>query len=192
MRPIIVLLLSAGWMLQSCTKTARQPLPEIKEVDRAFGFVNQDSQLVNNSTFAGKVYVTDFFFTTCPTICPVMKSQMVLIYEAFKDKPGFALLSHTIDVKHDSVPVLKAYASALGVETEKWHFVTGERDEVYGMAEHYMITAGEEAQAPGGFIHSGAFILVDGNRKIRGYYDGTDPEAVQKLMADIEFLLDGQ
>lgn len=154
-----------------------------------FAFINQDSQVVTSLTLQDKVYVADFFFTTCPTICPKMKSQMLRIYEAYKDEPQLMLLSHTIDPKHDTVAVLRDYADRLQVSSDKWHFVTGEKDSIYDIAMQYMVTALEDEQQPGGFVHSGAFVLVDQDRHVRGIYDGTDPAQVDKLIQDIPKLL---
>ncbi|QMU29118.1 SCO family protein [Adhaeribacter radiodurans] len=154
-----------------------------------FSFINQDSQQVTSQTLAGKIYVTDFFFTTCPTICPKMKSQLLRVYEKFKNNDQVVLLSHTIDPQHDSVAVLRDYAERLGVSSNKWHFVTGAKDSVYAIAAKYMVTAGEDENEAGGFVHSGAFILVDTNRHVRGIYDGTIAEQVDKLIQDIPLLL---
>lgn len=155
-----------------------------------FTFVDQDSNVVTNKTYEGKIYVTDFFFTTCPTICPVMKTQMLRIYEKFKDNPEVGILSHTIDPRHDSVAVLKAYAKRLGVLGNFWHFVTGDRDKIYELGQkEYYVTAGEDSTAAGGIMHSGAFILVDKKRRVRGMYDGTQEKDVSRLMKDMDVLL---
>ncbi len=155
-----------------------------------FSFVDQDSNEVTNKTFEGKIYIADFFFTTCPTICPVMKTQMLRIYDQFKDNPQVAILSHTIDPRHDSVAVLKAYAKRLGVSGSFWHFVTGNRDKIYSLGQKdYYVTAGEDSTAAGGIIHSGAFILVDKKRRVRGMYDGTKEKDVSRLMKDMSVLL---
>jgi protein SCO1/2 len=157
----------------------------------AFSFVNQDSVVITNETFSSKIYVADFFFTTCPTICPVMKQQMLRVYEVHKDNPEFAILSHTIDPEYDTVALLNDYASRLGVSSSTWHFVTGDKDEIYDIAEEsYLSIADEDESAPGGFIHSGAFILIDKEGRIRGVYDGTIPEQVDVLIKDIDRLLD--
>ncbi len=157
---------------------------------RDFRFVNQDSALITPQTFANKIYVTDFFFTSCPTICPVMKKQMLRVYEAFEDNDQVAFLSHTIDPEYDTIPLLYEYAHRLGVKSDKWHFVTGEKDSIYQTAlKSYMVTADQDEQAPGGFIHSGAFILVDKDRHVRGIYDGTKPDEVDKMMDDMQRLL---
>lgn len=156
---------------------------------KAFHFTDQDSNAVTEKTVTGKVYVADFFFTSCPTICPKMKQQMLRVQEAFANEDGLVILSHSIDPERDSVGRLKNYADKLGVKSDKWHMLTGERDSIYGMARHYMIAAQEDKLAPGGFAHSGAFLLVDRERFIRGIYDGTSPEEVDDLIKDIEWLL---
>lgn len=157
---------------------------------KKFGFYNQDSSLITNKVFDNKIYVSDFFFTTCPSICPVMKVQMLRVYDAYQDNPNVMILSHTIDPEHDNVEVLNDYASRMEVSSEKWHFVTGNKAEIYDMAQtSYYVGTRENDQAPGGYEHSGAFILVDGKRRIRGVYDGTQPESVDKLLKDIQILL---
>lgn len=155
-----------------------------------FQLVDQDSSIVTNETFDGQVYVADFFFTSCPTICPKMKAQMLRVYEKFESNPEVAILSHTIDPTYDTVALLKDYSQRLGVSSDKWKFVTGDQDYIYDLAEgSYMSIADEDSEAPGGYIHSGAFLLVDKERHIRGVYDGTVPEQVDVLMNDIEKLL---
>ncbi|MEQ8470846.1 MAG: SCO family protein [Marinoscillum sp.] len=154
-----------------------------------FEFVDQDSTIITNATFYNKVYVADFFFTSCPTICPVMKQQMLRVYEAYENDPEVAILSHTIDPMHDTVAVLNDFANKLGVSSSKWHFVTGPQDEIYDIGEtSYMVVANEDENAPGGYIHSGAFLLVDKKGRIRGVYDGTVPEQVDILINDISRL----
>ncbi|NEM97218.1 SCO family protein [Pontibacter burrus] len=154
-----------------------------------FAFVDQDSQQVTQETVAGKIYVTDFFFTTCPSICPKMKNQMLRIYEKYKDNPNVVILSHTIDPEHDTVAVLKDYAERMNVTAAKWHFLTGDRDSIYDMALKYFIGVQEDSEAEGGFAHSGDFMLVDHNRHIRGHYHGTEQEDVDRLMQDMDILL---
>lgn len=151
-----------------------------------FSFHNQDNQLVTAEIFTDKVYVTDFFFTTCPSICPIMKKQMSRVYEVFKDTPKVLLFSHTIDPEHDTVEVLKNFANGLEIETEKWQMVTGPQDEIFAMAKHYMLGAMKNDDVPGGYIHSGSFVLVDEKKQIRGYYNGTDAQEVDDLIADIK------
>lgn len=154
-----------------------------------FQFTNQDRQLVTQNTFENKYYIADFFFTSCPTICPVMTKNMLKIYAEFKDEPRLAFLSHTIDTKRDSVPVLKKYAQKIEVSSERWHFVTGTKDDIYSIAESYMVAAAEDPNSPGGYMHSGAFILVDPKGHIRAYFDGTQDEAVEKLKRQVKAVL---
>jgi protein SCO1/2 len=181
----------------SCSKQQKS-LPSMGKMEREFKFVSQDGKPVTPADIENKIYVTDFFFTTCPTICPIMKSQMIRLYERYEGNPNFILLSHSID-QNDSVEVLKAYANGLGIDSKKWLMVTGERSEIFETAKAYMESSnpdgeivGVDAKAPGGYIHSGAFILMDGNRNIRGYYDGTKEEEVNELMTDIDLLLNGE
>lgn len=157
-----------------------------------FSFVDQDSAVITNKTFAGKAYIADFFFTSCPTICPKVKKQMLRLYDRYEGENDLVFLSHTIDTKRDSVGRLKLYAENLGVETRRWHFVTGDRDEIYEIAEDYMSIAKEDPNAPGGFDHSGWLLLIDKNGHIRSFANGTEEEPVNKLMKDIDWLLDHQ
>ena len=162
--------------------TSRHTIP-------AFSFINQDSQTVNNATFSGKAYVVDFFFTSCPTICPIVKQQMLRLYQRYEQDERLLLLSHSIDTRNDSVPVLHKYASKLGVSAPKWNFVTGNHDEIYEIADDYFSIAIVNPDAPGGFDHSGRLILVDKNRHVRAFCDGTDAESVTAFMEDIDKLL---
>lgn len=155
----------------------------------AFEFVNQDSQKVTNADFENKAHVVDFFFTSCPTICPKVKKQMLRIHEQFKDDDRLALLSHTIDTKRDTVAKLKNYAMNLGVTAPKWQFVTGDKDEIYEIADDYFSIAIEDPNAPGGFDHSGRLILIDEKGHIRSFCNGTEAEGVDKLITDIKTLL---
>lgn len=210
MRTILALVVTGLMMTTACSKKAsEEKLPVLgqhqyveKIVDNQtqtdtiyhqvanFEFINQDSAIVTHDTFKDKIYVTDFFFTSCPTICPVMKREMLRVYEEFKDHPDVLFLSHTIDPKYDTVALLKDYAERLGVSSDKWHFVTGDKEDIYDMGlKSYMVTAMEDETSPGGFIHSGAFILVDKDRRIRGMYDGTQKEQVDVLINDIHRLL---
>lgn len=155
-----------------------------------FSFINQDKQTVTQTDFKGKVYVADFFFVTCPTICPVMKKNMLTVYQEFRDDPEVKILSHTIDPEHDSPEVLKQYAADLGVKGNMWQFVTGNREAIYEIGQkHYMVSAMEDSSQAGGYIHSGAFVLIDKDRHIRGMYDGTTEEGTRKLKEDMKILL---
>ncbi|MGA0558357.1 SCO family protein [Larkinella sp. VNQ87] len=154
-----------------------------------FQFVNQDSLPVSNTMFDGKIYVTDFFFVSCPTICPKMKTQMKRVYDKFKGNPDVMILSHTIDPQRDTPAVLKEFATNLGITGNQWQFATGPRAEIFKTGKSYMVVAQEDAGAPGGLLHSGHFVLVDKEKHVRGMYDGTTEEGADKLMADMEKLL---
>lgn len=151
-----------------------------------FEFINQDSQIITNDSFNGKWYIADFFFTSCPTICPKVKKQMLRIYERFEDEDRLLILSHSIDTKRDSVPVLKKYATKMGVNAPKWHLVTGDKSAIYNIAPKYLSIAKEDDNAPGGYDHSGYIILVDPNRHIRAFCDGTDEEKVNEFMKTLD------
>lgn len=156
-----------------------------------FSFTNQEGKEITNSTTSGKVYVADFFFTTCPTICPIMKTQMLRIFEKFKDEPDFLILSHTLDPEHDTAELLKDYAARIGVEDDQtWNFLTGDQEKIFEIGQtSYLTTAMEDKNEPGGILHSGAFVLVDQQGRIRGVYDGTKEDQVNRLMKDIPKLL---
>lgn len=156
----------------------------------AFKFLNQDSVTVTSKDFDKSIYVADFFFTSCPTICPVMHRNLLKVYQKYKGNPAVKLASHTIDMKYDTPSRMKAYAHKLGVEGSQWEFLWGTRDEVYGMAaRNYLVAVAEDSKGPGGFVHQGYLILVDKDKRIRGAYDGTVDAQVQQLMEDMDTLL---
>ncbi|MEO0404607.1 MAG: SCO family protein, partial [Bacteroidota bacterium] len=157
-----------------------------------FAFLNQDSIETSHRDFENHIFVTDFFFTTCPSICPVMTSQMSRLQDMLK-KEGLwgevKILSHTVNPEGDRPHVLKAYADNVGADLEHWHFVTGTQDELYHQAKAgYYMTALVSDTAAGGFFHSDNFVLVDREMHIRGYYDGTSTKSVNQLLEDIKTL----
>ncbi len=155
-----------------------------------FRFLNQDSTWVSEKDLSGKIYVADFFFTSCPTICPKMKTQLLRIYERYASNDQIRILSHSIDPTFDTPIVLKQYAERLQVKAPRWNMLTGDKAAIYKLGEKsYMVTAQEDKNEAGGFVHSGAFILVDKNRHVRGIYDGTQETEVNHLIEDIEILL---
>jgi len=156
-----------------------------------FSFINQDGKTVNNLTFNNSIYIADFFFTSCPAICPLMKSEMMRVYRKYINEEKIKLLSHTINPEFDTVERLKKFAKKFDVDSNKWHFVTGDIDKIYEIGfKSYMVTAAKDSLSPGGFLHSGTFLLVDNNKNIRGVYDGTNKLEVNKLLKDIDILLD--
>ncbi len=168
-------------------------IDSIFPIIRNFSFVNQDSSTVTNQTFKDKIYVADFIFLSCATICPKMNQSMLDVYKAYEKNPNILFLSHSIDTENDTIPRLKEYSNALNVSSKKWHFVTGNQDSIYNMAnENYFATAYKDVEAEGGYTHSGGLLLIDKNKHIRGVYDGTDPHETERLIKDIEILLKEQ
>lgn len=157
-----------------------------------FAFINQDGKTVTENDIAGKVFVAEYFFTTCKNICPVMNGNMKIVYDRFKGEKGFLILSHTSFPEIDSVNVLKKYADSLQVNTEKWIFLTGRKDSLYKQARYsYKIDDPNNnvVDIKQDFIHSQFFSLVDKNGVVRNIYDGLKPSEVGKMMNEIEVLL---
>lgn len=168
----------------------------VRNVDKfhrvgSFTLTDQDGNEVTENSFNDKIYVTDFFFVTCPTICPKMATQMNRIYVEFKENNTVMLLSHTVMPVADSVPVLKEYAKKLGVSSEKWKFVTGDKPQIYNLARKTYFAA--ITKGDGGvddFVHTENFVLVDKEKRLRGFYDGTSEKDVDRLIGDIYSLLE--
>ena len=190
-------------LLASCKQSAKQlPIlgnPIIIGKDTTyptianFSLTNQDGQSVTNKTFDNKIYVADFIFLSCPTICPKMTKELYNAYLPFVTDERVGFISHTIDPEHDSIPMLKAYATKLGVSSSKWPFVTGNQDSIMNLSEHFYFNAAyPDSSSPGGFTHSGGLLLIDKNRHIRGVYNSTKPEETQRLIGDIKKLLKEQ
>ncbi|MEO5911865.1 MAG: SCO family protein [Pelobium sp.] len=155
-----------------------------------FNFMNQDSVMINNDSLSNSIYIADFFFTSCPSICPIMSKNMLTIYEKYKGNSEVRLISYTIDQKYDTIPTLKKYATKLGVKGSQWSFLLGSRDSTYNLAKDgYMSYTKENDSIPGGYEHSGYLILVDKQKRIRGAYDGTDKTQVEQLSKDMDILL---
>ncbi len=161
---------------------------EIHHYVGKFKHYNQDSIQMTNESLKEYIYVTDFFFTSCPSICPKVKKQMLKIYNEVKNDPQIKLVSFSIDPKRDTVKKLKLYADNLGIDHNKWYFLTGDKDETLALANSYFVAAFEDASAPGGFDHSGKIILVDKEGHVRSFSEGTDSEDTPKIIADIKKL----
>jgi len=166
----------------------------------SFEFLNQDGQLISNSFYDNKVYVVEFFFTTCPTICPKMTESMVTIQNEFYAHQDFGIVSFSINPTHDTPEILKQYAKDHGATLKNWNFLTGEQDKIYELANNgFTLYAGENSDAEGGFEHSGMFALIDKQGNIRSrldelgnpiaFYDGLDPKGVEMIKEDIAILL---
>ncbi len=155
-----------------------------------FSFIDQDGKTITQKDLEGSVYVTDFFFTTCHSICPIMSTKMEHIYEKYKGNPEVKFLSHTVDPEVDSVPLLKAYAQKHNADSKQWMFVTGDKKQLYEVARSgYFLDAQQGNGGPDDFIHTQNFALIDKDKRIRGYYDGTDSTDVEQLIKDIGLLL---
>jgi len=153
-----------------------------------FSLTNQNGKTITQADYKDKIYVADFFFTTCQTICPIMTDHMVKIQEELKDDGEVLLLSHTVTPEIDSVGQLKRYALEKGVNDSKWNLVTGDKKEIYNLARKSYLAAKDVPYSENDLVHTENFILVDKKKRIRGFYDGTDPEAIEKLLADIQIL----
>ena len=196
-------------LLQACTNKSDNKLPILgnrEPVERIvdgktivdtvyhtippFSYLNQDSILVTDKDFDNKIYIADFFFTSCNTICPLMHRNMLEVYKKYKENRNVKFLSHSIDIKYDLPSRLKSYASKLGIESDKWVFVHGSRDSIFNIAaKNYLVAAYEDNADPQGLVHQGWFVLVDTKKQLRGAYDGTSEEQVKQMMLDMEKLL---
>lgn len=160
-----------------------------------FKFIDQEGDSIDQSIVNDKIFVVDYFFTTCKGICPAMSDQMSRVHEKFKHRDDFVILSHTVWPEVDSVETMKAYADEHNATPKKWLFLTGDKKELYKLARNSYFVLKPAAVKGGGdgnsdFIHTNLFVLVDKNRHIRGYYKGTDPEQVDKLIETIDYLLE--
>lgn len=156
----------------------------------SFTLMNQNGQEVTEKTFEDKIYVADFFFTSCPGICPAMTKNMIILQEAFENDNDVMLLSHSVTPAQDSIPILKAYAEAQGVISDKWHLVTGKQAEIYTLGrKSYFVEEdlGFERSADE-FLHTENFILVDKDKHLRGIYNGLSQTSIDQLIADIKTL----
>ena len=167
---------------KSVTDTIYQTIPPFK-------FINQYGDSISDKNLDDKIYVADFFFTSCPSICPVMQRNMLTVYNEFKNTNSIKIVSYTIDPKYDSVAVLKKYADKLGVEGNTWWFLQGAKDFTYQLAEkNYLVAVKQDNTVKGGYTHQGYFVLVDKQKRVRGAYDGTNPQQVAQLIDDIKTL----
>ncbi|MCD6543686.1 MAG: SCO family protein [Flavobacteriaceae bacterium] len=198
-----IILIFGIWALPKIMdKFSKKELVKFEKVP-VFKFTNQNGKIISNKDFEGKVFLVEFFFTTCPTICPKMNANMVKIQNEFYGNPDFGIASFSIDPEHDTPEVLKAYAKEKGATLKNWHFMTGEKDRIYDFSNNgFKLYAGENKDAEGGFEHSGLFALIDKEGYIRSrtvkngeienpikFYDGLDTNQIQWLKEDIAILL---
>lgn len=196
----IVLIFGIWAVPKIIAKFQKSDLVEIGPVP-AFKLTNQDSKTISDKDYLGKVYVVEFFFSTCPTICPKMNESMLQLQNEFYGNPNFGIASITIDPEKDTPQVLKEHANLLGVKHYNWYFLTGDKDYIYSLANKgFNLYAGENNKVAGGFEHSGLFALIDKNGKIRCrkdaqgnpilYYDGLEASGVEAIKEDIKKLLE--
>ncbi len=154
-----------------------------------FSLINQNGETITQNDYTGKIYIADFFFTTCPTICPIMTKNMAHIQDRIINDDDVLLLSHSVTPVIDSVAQLKKYALEKGVLDSKWNLVTGDKKQIYELArKSYLAVKNDGDGGPFDMIHTENFILIDKERRIRGFYDGTKTEEIEKLMEDLVIL----
>jgi len=192
------IILSAVFMAYYYSVSREQPkrLPVLGAGDhrvRQFSFTSQDGKTVSNKDVAGKIYVVEYFFTTCKGICPKMNENMRKVYDAFRGNEDVMILSHTVDPVKDTVAAMKAYSLKFDADPRQWLFLTGDKKELYDMARYsYLVTAVDDTaqvDIQSDFIHTDRFVLVDRTGHIRGQYEGTDAGSVNQLIGDIKELL---
>jgi protein SCO1/2 len=196
----IILIFGIWAVPKIIAKFQKSDLVEIGSVPE-FKLTNQDNKMISDKDYLGKVYVVEFFFSTCPTICPKMNESMLQLQNEFYGNPNFGIASITIDPAKDTPQVLKEHANLLGVKHYNWHFLTGDKDYIYSLANKgFNLYAGENNKVAGGFEHSGLFALIDKDGKIRCrkdaqgnpilYYDGLEASGVEAIKEDIKKLLE--
>jgi len=153
-----------------------------------FKLINQNGEIVTQQNYKDKIYVADFFFTTCATICPIMTKNMVAIQEKIKNDKDIMLLSHSVTPEIDTVAQLKRYAKKKGVIDRKWNLVTGDKEQIYTLARKSYLAVKSDGLGDYGMVHTENFMLIDKERRIRGFYDGTKDEDIEKLLEDISIL----
>lgn len=196
----LVILVFGIWAIPKIIDRLSKPdLATIGEVP-SFSFTDQNGKTITNADYKGKVYIVEFFFTTCPTICPIMNRNMVKIQDEFYGNPNFGIASFSINPKTDTPEVLKKYAEEYGVTNPNWHMMTGDREKIFQLANKgFNLYVGINPEVEGNFQHSGYFALVDQNGMIRSrkdefgnpiiYYNGLDDKELQFLKEDIRKLL---
>lgn len=164
-----------------------------------FTFVNQHNDTISKSDYSGNIYVANFFFTTCPTICPIMTNKMKYVQDKLSIFPNIKFLSHSVNPAYDTPEILLGYANTMEADLSNWNFVTGDKQHIYTIAASYFVNVSEDELAPGGFLHSEYFVLVDKEGKVRsgidingnpyGAYDGTNDADMKTLVKDIRVLM---
>ncbi len=195
-----IILLFGIWAVPKIVEKFTKPeLVVIGEVPD-FSFTNQSGKTITNETYKGKVYIVEFFFTTCPSICPIMNRNMVIIQNEFFGNPNLGIASFSIDPEHDTPSVLMEYAKEYKITNTNWHLLTGDKNKIYKLAnEGFNLYVGENSEVEGGFEHSGFFALIDQEGNIRSridengnpiiYYNGLEDSGIKMIKEDIKALL---
>ncbi len=189
----VFILPAVAWLLISWYESKIEKLPVLGKSPSHriadFLFINQDGQAVSAEKWNNKIVVADFFFTHCPVICPKMTKNLERVSESFADDPMLHFASFSVDPERDTPEVLKKFAARFGIDTKKWDLLTGDKKELYKMARNsFMLVATDGDGGPDDFIHSEKLVLIDKQKRIRGYYDGTSKKEVDQLITDIKKL----
>lgn len=192
---IFAVLLTGFYLaLMATTDFGKVKLPVLSTV-HPFSFTRHDNQVITQKDIAGKVYIAEYFFTTCNGICPKMNKNMAAVYNQLKNEDRFIILSHTVDPATDSVPRLKRYADSIGASVSNWWFLTGSKENLYKSArESYLLDDPQNSSKniSEQFLHTQFFALVDDKGRVRGIYDGLKQDEVKQLVADTRTLLKGE
>ncbi|BAV94619.1 SCO family protein [Ichthyobacterium seriolicida] len=198
---VIIILISLIWVIKELfirRGKENSDMVVISDSSPSFSFLNQSGELVSSEDYKGKVYVVEFFFTSCPDICEKMNNNMLFVQNSFFGNADFRIVSFTVDPENDTEQVLREYGEKLGANTKIWNFLRGEKQDIYNLAQEFFISANEDKDSPGGFFHDGNFILIDKRGRIRSrfedgnpkaVYSGTDKKDIYKLIDDIKVLL---
>ena len=201
-----ILLISIAFVLffSSCSEKRELPIFGTKEfiegIDKDtvyhtvpfWSFTNQDNEIVSSTDYQDKIYIADFFFTHCPGVCPELLESLKYVQQELKDT-DIEIISHTVDPKNDTPERLKWYVEKNKIDTHNWTFLTGIKQDIYELGVNgYLVPNQEDALAPGGFLHSEKFMLIDKKNRIRGFYNGRDKTAVNQLLEDVRILMDEQ
>ena len=182
----------------------KDPATNNDHIISGFSFINQHGNTINNDSMAGNIYIADFFFTHCPSICPIMTKNMAYVQKKLSVYPNVRFLSHTVDPKNDTPERFMQYVDEMrnnnvAIDLENWDFVTGDKDEIYDIAKSYFVNVSPDSLAPGGFLHSEYFVLIDKEGRVRsgvdkngnvvGVYDGTNEAQMKDLINDVKVLM---
>ena len=193
---LVFILPVTAWALLNLYEKKMQRLPVVGAKDHHiadFSFVNQDAQVKTTADWQGKIIVANFFFTHCPVICPKMTNNLKKLSKAYAEDENILINSFTVDPERDKTAELKKYSERFEINNAKWHLLTGDKKEIYNLARNsFMVVATDGDGGPDDFIHSERLVLIDRQKRIRGYYDGTSEKETNQLISDIKKLKNEQ